>query len=99
MTLFTGRNMLLSSLIMVRGATDAGSSELRAGFATCEGDEAPIACDNIVSRFKDRKRGTNVVLCGSDCYVDSQSRAAMKSAFDGDIVCGFDSMVRALTHE
>jgi len=54
------------------------------------------AFDNIVSRFRDRKRGTNVVLCGSDCYVDAQARGNIKSPFDVDVVCGMDSMVRDL---
>lgn len=52
------------------------------------------AFDNIVSRFRDRKRGANVVLCGSDCYVDAQARSNIKSPFDTDVVCGMDSMVR-----
>ncbi|WFD26548.1 Nuclear actin-protein involved in chromatin remodeling [Malassezia nana] len=50
------------------------------------------AFDNIVSRFRDRKRGANVVLCGSDCYVDAQARSNIKSPFDTDVVCGLDSM-------
>lgn len=78
---------------MVRHETYAGSSELRAGFATHPGDRPLLAFDNVASRFRDRKRNTNVVLCGRDCYVDSQGRAAMKSPFDGDVVCGFDTMV------
>ncbi|WFD34556.1 Nuclear actin-protein involved in chromatin remodeling [Malassezia cuniculi] len=67
---------------------DNGSSELRAGFSTLD---TPFAYDNIVSRFRDRKRNMNMVLCGNDCYVDSQSRASIKSAFDADVVCGFDT--------
>lgn len=67
---------------------DNGSSELRAGFSTLDN---PLAYDNIVSRFRDRKRNTNTILCGNDCYIDSQSRASIKSAFDGDVVCGFDT--------
>ena len=35
-----------------------------------------------------------MLLCGNDCYVDSQSRASIKSAFDADVVCGYDTMVR-----
>ena len=53
--------------------------------------ETPLAYDNIISRFRDRKRNANVLLCGNDCYVDSQSRASIKSAFDADVVCGFDT--------
>ncbi|WFD05516.1 Nuclear actin-protein involved in chromatin remodeling [Malassezia vespertilionis] len=56
------------------------------------GDTSPLYYDNIVSKFKDRKRNTNIVLCGNDCYVDAQGRAAIKNAFDGDVVCGFDTM-------
>ncbi|KAI3628967.1 hypothetical protein CBS9595_000039 [Malassezia furfur] len=65
-------------------------------------ERAPILIDNV-SRFRDRRRSSNVLLCGNDCYVDSQGRAAMKSPFDGDVVCGFDSMpkpyVLSLTSE
>lgn len=53
--------------------------------------ETPLAYDNIISRFRDRKRNANVLLCGNDCYLDSQSRASIKSAFDADVVCGFDT--------
>lgn len=70
-----------------------GSSELRAGFSTSETDDPAYTCENIVSRFRDRKRGANVVLCGNNCYVDAQARANIKSPFDGDVVCGFDIMV------
>lgn len=70
-----------------------GSSELRAGFSTSDSDDPAYTCENIVSRFRDRKRGANVVLCGNNCYVDAQARANIKSPFDGDVVCGFDTMV------
>ena len=69
-----------------------GSSELRAGFSSNESDSPMYTCENIVSRFRDRKRSANMVLCGTDCYADAQSRGNIKSPFDGNVVCGFDTM-------
>lgn len=65
---------------------------MRAGFSSDESNAPMYTCDNIVSRFRDRKRSANMVLCGTDCYADAQSRSNIKSPFDGNVVCGFDTM-------
>ncbi|WFD30559.1 Nuclear actin-protein involved in chromatin remodeling [Malassezia sp. CBS 17886] len=77
---------------------DNGSAQLRAGFASAAKDTPQLVFDNIVSRFRDRKRAGNMLLCGNDCYVDSQSRAAIRSAFDADVLCGFDVMESMLDY-
>lgn len=70
-----------------------GSSELRAGFASPQGANVPaLSFENIVSKYKDRKRNANYILAGSDCFVDAQSRAAIRSPFDGDVVTNFEVM-------
>lgn len=74
---------------------DNGTHELRAGFAASDApsDMPALAMENVVSKYKDRKRNVNFMLAGSDCYVDAQSRAAIKSPFDGDVVTNFELMV------
>ena len=96
-TLFTGQKRHHYWSITVRKVSyfpnEPGSSELRADFATSTSNEPSCAFDNVVSRFRERKKGSNVILCGKNCYFDSQSRNSIKSPFDCDVVVGFDTMV------
>lgn len=76
-----------------------GSSELRAGFASSDTSSGPaFAFDNVISKFKDRKRGASYLLAGSDCYLDASSRSSTRSAFDTDVVTNFDVMENVLDH-
>lgn len=73
-----------------------GSHELRAGFAS-NGSSAELpslAFENVIAKYKDRKRNVNYMLAGSDCFSDAQSRSAIRSPFDGDVVINFEVMVR-----
>ena len=72
-----------------------GSFELRAGFATASTSASqPLSVESIVSKFRDRKKNTSFMLAGADCYADAQSRSAIKSPFDGDVVINMEIMVR-----
>ncbi|KAK0541302.1 Nuclear actin-protein involved in chromatin remodeling [Tilletia horrida] len=75
---------------------DNGSSELRAGFALPGAGGAdtapPLVFDSVISRYRDRKRSTNLLLVGSDAYVDTQSRSGVRRPFDMDVVCNYDVM-------
>ncbi|KAL9939035.1 hypothetical protein V8E36_001848 [Tilletia maclaganii] len=71
---------------------DNGSSELRAGFALPGVDIPALVFDNVISRYRDRKRSTNLLLVGSDAYVDTQSRSGVRRPFDMDVVCNYDVM-------
>lgn len=71
-----------------------GSFELRAGFAIASTSAAPsFSFENVVSKFRERKRNTAIMLAGSDCYSDAQSRTGLKSPFDGDVVTNLEIMV------
>ncbi|KAE8209976.1 hypothetical protein CF327_g6097 [Tilletia walkeri] len=75
---------------------DNGSSELRAGFALPGVDTPPLVFDSVISRYRDRKRATNLLLVGSDAYVDTQSRSGIRRPFDMDVVCNYDVMESVL---
>lgn len=73
---------------------DNGATTLRAGWSS---EAYPrIVMDNVGAKYRDRKTNRNVMLAGSEAYVDATSRAAVKSAFEGDIVCNFDQMVSSI---
>ena len=79
---------------------DNGSSELRAGFASASAVAARKAnplvhYPNSVSKYRERKKNTQVLLAGRDAYCETQARSAIKSPFDGDVVCNFDVVVCA----
>ena len=76
-------------------AGGAGASTLRAGFAS---DEYPsYTFDNIGAKYRDRKLNRVMTLAGSEAFVDATSRAAIRSPFEGDVVCNFDQMVSLFT--
>ncbi|UZJ54615.1 hypothetical protein CBS101457_003935 [Exobasidium rhododendri] len=78
---------------------DNGSYELRAGFATASTSTAPtLSFENVVSKFRERKTNKSFMLAGSDCFADTQSRAGVKSAFDGDVVTNMDIMENVLDY-
>ncbi|KDN50875.1 actin-like ATPase domain-containing protein [Tilletiaria anomala UBC 951] len=81
---------------------DNGSSELRAGFASIDEPQPTLSpkCyfPNVVSRYRDRKKNSNFILAGRDAFCDNQSRSAIKSPFDGDVVCNFDVIENVLDY-
>jgi hypothetical protein len=71
---------------------DNGASTLRAGWSA---EDAPrIVTENLGAKYRDRKTNRNILLTGSEAYVDATSRGNIKSPFEGDIVANFDQMVR-----
>lgn len=79
---------------------DNGSHELRAGFASASAVAARKAnplvhYPNCVSKYRERKKNTQILLAGRDAYCETQARSAIKSPFDGDVVCNFDVVVCA----
>lgn len=76
----------------------SGSFEMRAGFANASTSAAPsLSFENVVSKFRERKKNNLIMLAGSDCFSDPQSRTGMKNPFDGDVVINLDTMVRHKT--
>lgn len=65
---------------------------MRAGW----GDEADprIQCENVVSRYRDRRAQKPVLLAGSAAHVDHNSRVSAKVPFEIDTVVNMDAMVR-----
>lgn len=69
-----------------------GVSWLRAGWATEENPR--FLCENLVSRYRDRRAGKPVLLAGFASQLEHNSRISAKSPFEGDTVVNFDAMVR-----
>ncbi|KAK4686158.1 actin-related protein 5, partial [Tremellales sp. Uapishka_1] len=63
---------------------DNGSHSFRAGFSTMKSPY--IDRINLVSRFKERKHGKNVVLFGKDTDADANARSNARQVFDGDML-------------
>lgn len=67
---------------------------MRAGFAIASTSLAPsLSFENVVSKFKERKKNNSIMLAGADCYSDPQSRTGLRSPFDGDVVTNLETMV------
>lgn len=50
---------------------------------------------NIISRYKERKHGRNIMLFGKDCDADANSRSNARMMFDGDLLIQGDLLVRS----
>ena len=48
---------------------------------------------NIISRYKERKQGKNVLLFGRDTEIDANARTNAKQMFDGDLLIHGDILV------
>jgi actin-related protein 5 len=48
----------------------------------------------MVSKYRDRKINQSVLLVGNDIYTDATAKSNAKSAFDGNVVYNFETMVR-----
>lgn len=72
---------------------------MRAGFAIASTSTAPsFSFENVVSKFRERKKNNAIMLAGSDCYSDAQSRTGLKSPFDGDVVTNLEIMENSLDY-
>ncbi|EJT98924.1 chromatin remodeling complex subunit [Dacryopinax primogenitus] len=72
---------------------DNGATNFRAGFGT---DKDPyIVVDNLMSKYRDRKTNTPVLLFGNELVDDATTRSNAKSPFDGDICVNPEGMETA----
>ena len=71
-----------------------GVSWLRAGWANEANPR--FLCENLVSRYRDRRAGKPVLLAGFASQLEHNSRISAKSPFEGDTVVNFDAMVSRL---
>ena len=73
-----------------------GSHCWRAGFSTMSSPY--IDRLNVVSRYKERKQGRNIMLFGRDTEVDANARANVRQMFDGDMLIHGDLLVGTDDH-
>lgn len=71
---------------------DNGSNSLRFGFAT---SPTPQVAPNIVSKYKERKAGKQLLLFGDAVDAESGARAQAKTPWEGDVLLNFDALVSA----
>lgn len=69
---------------------DNGSTSLRFGFAT---SETPQVAPNIVSKYKERKAGKQLLLFGDAVDAESGARSQAKTPWEGDVLLNFDALV------
>lgn len=48
---------------------------------------------NIISKYKERRQGRNVLLFGRDTEADAHSRAQIRTMYDGDLLVQGDVLV------
>ena len=48
---------------------------------------------NVVSRYKERKQGRNIMLFGQDTEIEANARANTRQMFDGDLLIHGDVLV------
>ncbi len=71
---------------------DNGSNNLRFGFAT---STTPQVAPNIVSKYKERKAGKQLLLFGDAVDAESGARSQAKTPWEGDVLLNFDALVSA----
>lgn len=69
---------------------DNGSSSLRFGFAT---SKTPQVAPNIVSKYKERKAGKQLLLFGEGVDAEGGARSQAKTPWEGDVLLNFDALV------
>ena len=69
---------------------DNGSTNLRFGFAT---STTPQVAPNIVSKYKERKAGKQLLLFGDAVDAESGARSQAKTPWEGDVLLNFDALV------
>ncbi|KAI0048851.1 actin-like ATPase domain-containing protein [Auriscalpium vulgare] len=74
---------------------DNGSTTLRFGFAT---SGSPRTAPNIVSKFKERKQGRQLLLFGDAVDAENGARSQAKTPWEGDVLLNFDAMEHALDY-
>lgn len=74
---------------------DNGSNNLRFGFAT---STTPQVATNIVSKYKERKAGKQLLLFGDAVDAESGARSQAKTPWEGDVLLNFDALEHALDY-
>ncbi|KAI9436991.1 chromatin remodeling complex subunit [Lactarius indigo] len=74
---------------------DNGSNSLRFGFATLT---TPQVAPNIVSKYKERKAGKQLLLFGDAVDAESGARSQAKTPWEGDVLLNFDALEHALDY-
>ena len=69
---------------------DNGSTNLRFGFAT---STTPQVAPNIVSKYKERKAGKQLLLFGDAVDAEGGARSQAKTPWEGDVLLNFDALV------
>ncbi len=69
---------------------DNGSTSLRFGFAT---STKPQVAPNIVSKYKERKAGKQLLLFGDAVDTEGGARSQAKTPWEGDVLLNFDALV------
>lgn len=69
----------------------SGSHSWRAGFSTMS--TPYIDRLNVLSRYKERKQGRNILLFGRDTEADANARSNARQMFDGDMLIHGDLLV------
>lgn len=69
---------------------DNGSTNLRFGFAT---SKIPQVAPNIVSKYKERKAGKQLLLFGDAVDAEGGARSQAKTPWEGDVLLNFDALV------
>jgi len=69
---------------------DNGSTSLRFGFAT---SKTPQVAPNIVSKYKERKAGKQLLLFGDAVDAEGGARSQAKTPWEGDVLLNFDALV------
>lgn len=77
----------------------AGTSELRAGFATdvaATTDSTPLHFPPVVSRYRDRKKAANVLLVGQYTSMDTESKSKARPPTEGGLLAAQDVLENVL---
>lgn len=74
-------------------AIDNGSTSLRFGFAT---SPTPQVVPNIVSKYKERRAGKQLLLFGDAIDTEGGARSQAKTPWEGDVLLNFDALVSCL---
>jgi Actin len=69
---------------------DNGSTSFRFGFAT---STKPQVAPNIVSKYKERKAGRQLLLFGDAVDAEGGARSQAKTPWEGDVLLNFDALV------
>ena len=69
---------------------DNGSTSFRFGFAN---STTPQIAPNIVSKYKERKAGKQLLLFGDAVDAEGGARSQAKAPWEGDVLLNFDALV------